>query len=428
MTGKLLQEWTARDGQFAHGASHVKELIPATTIECPKCGLIQHCGVRTAGEKVTCCRCLTPLSHPAVKSLDATLACTIALLLLLIPTLFAPFMTSSIFDATRTSYLVLSGLPLWQEGWPLLGIGVFLCIVMFPVLRYASLAAVLIMIRMRRKPRWLGPVFRVSNALQPWAMLDVFLLGVTVAYARLHASLLVTVDVGMWCFVAAAILTLVTRAALDTSRAWQLIKTDFYCGDGRAAIACASCGYWMPQEQEGCRCARCSAIVRRRARFSISRSSALLVAAVLLYFPANLYPIATIPIDFKPTAYTVLGGVIDLAESRLLGLAILVFLASFTIPILKMAGLTWCVASTLQKSKKHLVAKTRIYRLVEEIGRWSMVDPLTIACFVPLLHFNGLVNGRAEAAATPFAGVVILTTLAVQFFDPRLMWDAATRS
>ncbi|HEY0745146.1 MAG TPA: paraquat-inducible protein A [Steroidobacteraceae bacterium] len=415
-------------GRVADGTPDVEELIPATTIECPKCGLVQHCGVRSAAEKITCCRCLTPLSHPALKSLDATLACTTAIFLLLIPALFAPFMTTSIFDATRTSFMVQSGLPLWREGWPLLGVVVFLCIVVFPVLRYASLALVLISIRMKKKSQWLGIVFRASNALQTWAMLDVFLLGVAVAYARLHAALWVMVDVGMWCFVAAAILTLVARATLDAPRAWQLIKTDFYCGDGRAAIACPSCGYWMPQEQEGCRCARCAAIVTHRARFSISRSSAMLVAAVLLYFPANLYPIATIPIDFKPTAYTVLGGVIDLAQSNLLGLAILVFLASFTIPMLKMAGLTWCVTSTLRKSKKHLVAKTRVYRLVEEVGRWSMVDPLTIACFVPLLEFNGLVNGRAEAAATPFAGVVILTTIAVQFFDPRLMWDAATRA
>lgn len=424
----VFQSWTAHAREYADGASHAEDLIPAATIECPKCGLTQHCGVRTRYEKITCVRCLTPLSHAAVKSLDATLACTVALLLLLIPALFAPFMTTSIFNATRTSYLVLSGLPLWQEGWPILGTIVFLCIVAFPVLRYASLAAVLIVIRMGRKPAWLGVAFRLSNALQTWAMLDVFLLGVAVAYARLNASLLVTVDAGMWCFVAAAILTLVARATLDTSRAWQLIKTDFYCGDGRAVIACASCGYWMPQEQAGCPCARCAAIVRRRGRLSISRSGALLTAAILLYFPANLYPIATIPIDFQPTSYTVLGGVIDLAQSRLLGLAILVFLASFTIPMLKMAGLTWCVTSTLQRSKKHLVAKTRVYRLVEEIGRWSMVDPLTIACFVPLLHFNGLVNGRAEAAATPFAGVVILTTLAVQLFDPRLMWDAARLS
>jgi paraquat-inducible protein A len=76
-------------------------------------------------------------------------------------------------------------------------------------------------------------------------------------------------------------------------------------------------------------------------------------------------------------------------------------------------------------SCRFLIGKTRAYRLIEEIGRWSMVDPLTIACFVPVLQFNALIDGRAEPAVVPFAAVVILTTLAVRFFDPRRMWDAA---
>ena len=148
-------------------------------------------------------------------------------------------------------------------------------------------------------------------------------------------------------------------------------------------------------------------------------------AAALLYLPANLLPIATIPIDLKPTAYTVLGGVADLLESHLIALAVLVFSASFTIPLLKMIGLSWCALSVGCGSYSNLVGKTRVYRIVEEIGRWSMVDPLTIACFVPVMHFNGLIEGRAEPAATPFAAVVILTSIAVKLFDPRLMWDAA---
>jgi paraquat-inducible protein A len=150
---------------------------------------------------------------------------------------------------------------------------------------------------------------------------------------------------------------------------------------------------------------------------------ALLVAAVLLYLPANLYPIATIPINLTPTAYTVVGGIIDLSKSRLIVLAVLVFCASFAIPILKMAGLSWCALST--HSKKQLIGKTRVYRVIEEVGRWSMVDPFTIACFAPVMHFSSLIDGRAGPAATPFAAVVILTTLAVRCFDPRGMWDRA---
>jgi paraquat-inducible protein A len=159
-----------------------------------------------------------------------------------------------------------------------------------------------------------------------------------------------------------------------------------------------------------------------------SRCVALLLAAGLMYLPANIYPIATIPINLSPTSYTVLGGVIDLVRSHLLALAALVFTASFTIPLLKMLGLAWCASSALCGSCRFLVGKTRVFRVVEEIGRWSMVDPLTIACFVPVLQFNALIDGHAEPAVVPFSVVVMLTTLAAQFFDPRSMWDAAVRN
>jgi len=195
--------------------------------------------------------------------------------------------------------------------------------------------------------------------------------------------------------------------------------------DPNRVVACLSCGLLMSHVYEERHCPRCGAMVHLRKPHSYSRSIALLVAAVLLYFPANLYPIATLPIGLTPTSYTVLGGVVDLFDSHLLGLAALVFTASFIIPILKMVGLAWCIASALHRHSNRLVAKTRVYRIVEEVGRWSMVDPLTIACFVPVLQFNGLIDGHAQAAATPFTAVVILTTLAVKTFDPRLMWDAA---
>ena len=151
-------------------------------------------------------------------------------------------------------------------------------------------------------------------------MLDVFLLGFGVAYARLHASLLVTLDIGAVCFMAATVLSLVLRATLDKAQAWQGIAPDSIPKAGEPVLTCRYCYYWVPQDQEGCRCPRCAAIVRHRRANSIPRAIALLIAAVLLYFPANLYPIATIPIDFKPTAYTVLGGIVDLARSGLLGL------------------------------------------------------------------------------------------------------------
>jgi paraquat-inducible protein A len=376
-------------------------------------------------ELAYCGRCRTPLVHCVGKSLDAALACAGATLLLLIPALCEPFLTTSAFGVTRSSILPSSAVVLWQEGWPLLGTIFCLFVLVFPPVRFAALTAVLLAIRAGARPRWLGPIFRLANALQTWAMLDVFFLGMAVAYARLHVSILVTIDKGAVCFVAAAVLSLVVRATLDQRRVWRLIAAD--AEPAGATIVCRSCDRLVPKNAEGDPCPRCGAIVHARRSDSVSRTIALLLAAVLLYFPANLYSIATIPIDLRPTAYTVFGGIIDLSKSRLFGLALLVFCASFAIPILKMVGLSWCAVSSMRRSNRRLIGKTRVYRLLEEIGRWSMVDPFTIACFVPVMDFNALLYGRAGPAATPFAAVVILTTIAVKCFDPREMWDRAAR-
>jgi paraquat-inducible protein A len=125
--------------------------------------------------------------------------------------------------------------------------------------------------------------------------------------------------------------------------------------------------------------------------------------------------------------YTVLEGVIDLVKADLWGLAVIVFIASFLIPGLKLLGLGWCLASVLRRSNRHLVAKTRMYRMVDEIGRWSMVDPFVIGCFAPVMNYNALIYGRAGPAAMPFTLVVVLTIIGAKCFDPRLMWDAAAR-
>jgi paraquat-inducible protein A len=354
------------------------------------------------------------------------LACSAAILLLLIPAWTAPFLSASALGATRTSYLPMSVSVVWRDGSPFLALFVFLFVLAFPVVRFGTLTAVLLALRLGRRPAWLVQAFRICNALQVWAMLDVYLLGLTVAYFRLRSSLEVTLGAGAICFVIAGILSMVARATLDRAQIWRSISPDRRSIPADSMV-CLSCELLVPRSLEASICPRCHAVVTARKANSYARSIALLLASGLMYLPANIYPIATIPIDLTPTSYTVLGGVIDLVRSHLIGLAALVFSASFTIPLLKMLGLAWCASSALCGSCRFLVAKTRVYRLVEEIGRWSMVDPLTIACFVPVMQFNALIDAHAEPAVVPFSAVVILTTLAVQLFDPRRMWDAAEK-
>jgi paraquat-inducible protein A len=414
-------------------ALHLDRALPPSPgsqrhfVECRNCGLLQIQPPVERREIVSCSRCQTQLEHSAGKSLDATLACSAAILLLLIPAWTAPFLTASALGATRTSFLPMSIWVVWRDGSPLLALIVCLFVLTFPLMRFGALTAVLLALRLGRRPDWLTPAFRICNALQVWAMLDVFLLGLIVAYFRLRSSLLVSLEPGAICFIFAGLLSLVARATLDKAQVWRLIGPD--SSSIRApSMMCPVCELVMTRADEPKICPRCRATVAARKTNPYSRSMALLLAAGLMYLPANIYPIATIPINLSPTSYTVLGGVIDLVRSNLLALAVLVFTASFTIPLLKMLGLAWCASSALCGSCRFLVGKTRVFRVVEEIGRWSMVDPLTIACFVPVLQFNALIDGHAEPAVVPFSAVVILTTLAAQFFDPRKMWDVAEQN
>lgn len=149
------------------------------------------------------------------------------------------------------------------------------------------------------------------------------------------------------------------------------------------------------------------------------------MAGLVLYPIANLLPTFTIVQYDVATSYTILGGAIEIAKAHLVGLAILVIVASFAIPILKLLSLVWFMSSVRRRSARRLRAKTWLYRAVDEIGRWSMVDPLTICFLVPLLHYGNLTASRPEAGAAFFTAVVLTTMLATRTFDPRLLWDAA---
>ena len=374
---------------------------------------------------VACAVCTGELERTTGRSPDAALACAAATLVLLVPANLMPFLTTSIFGVSRQSRLASSAGAMWTSDWPALAVAIGLFVVVAPFVRFGLLTLVLGALRLGRRPAWLGRAFRLAGSLQVWAMPDVFLLGLWVAYARLSATLSVTLGAGAIAFIGVGVLALLTRATLDKAAVWRAIGSEPVLADGEAAIACSACDLVAPAAWEGRACPRCRKLLAARKPNALPAAAALTLAGLVLYIPANLYPIATLPIGLTPTAYTVLEGVGDLVQAHLLGLALLVFTASFAIPFVKLAVLCWCMASVARRSNRGLKTKTRSYRIIEEIGRWSMVDPFVIACFVPVTQFNAAISSAANTAAPFFTGVVVLTILATQSFDPRLMWDQA---
>ena len=398
----------------------------AELIDCPDCGTLQRVPQRNRWTVIFCSQCRGALERSNLRSEAAALAVSSSALLLFIPALTLPFLTTSVLGASRTSRLYSSSTAMFTDGWPALSIVIFIFIVVAPLLRFSLMTLVLAALHFDWHPKWLGQAFRYATTLQTWAMTDVYLIGMLVAYFRLKTSLFVEMGGGAECFIAVGILSLFLRAVLDKGEIWRKISPqESAVPDVQVSKAfnCDACDLIVPPRLEDHDCPRCRARLHRRRPNAIQRAVALTVAGAILYIPANVYPIATLPIGFTSVKYTVIEGVVDLAQAKLWGLALLVLTASFAIPLLKLAGILWCIASVSTHSGSLLRLKTRAFRVIEEIGRWSMIDPFVISCFVPITDYNALIYGRAEPAAPAFTAVVVLTILATKCFDPRLMWD-----
>jgi paraquat-inducible protein A len=289
------------------------------------------------------------------------------------------------------------------------------------------LSAALAAIRLDLHVDWTGRVFRWAEHLDLWAMPDVFLIGAAIGYGRVASRLPITIGPGGWFLIGSAMLAMLTRASLDRRAIWRMIRASPKTVPDQA-IGCTVCELPVSADMAGQACPRCRARLWRRRPFSLMRTSALVVAGYLLYPVANYFPMSVqIRLD-EVRSHTIASGIEQLFSAGFWPLGVVIFCTSVAIPLLKLFGLTWLVWSTKRPTARGLVVRTRIYRVIREIGRWSNVDVFTVAIFLPLMQFGSLLSVRAGTGAPAFLAVIVLTMFAVRFFDPRLMWDSTRRS
>ena len=170
-------------------------------------------------------------------------------------------------------------------------------------------------------------------------------------------------------------------------------------------------------------CPLCGAALHLRMTDSLQRTMALVFTAVVLYIPANVLPIMTTTQLGAPTDSTILGGVVLLIHHGSYPIAAVIFIASVLVPSGKLIAICWLVWSVSSGQKTSLVQRTKLYRVTEFVGKWSMTDVFVVAVLVALIQLGGLLKITAGPAAIAFGGVVIVTMLAAESFDPRLIWD-----
>jgi paraquat-inducible protein A len=373
-----------------------------------------------------CPRCSHTLWRMRRFPFELPIAWALAGLLFYIFALVAPFLEISAYGRFQLATLETGPWQLTQYGFAGVGLLVLAVTVMFPGIKLGIVLVTLLGIKTRFVSHAvLKRVFRWYKPVGPWAMIDVYLLGFLVAFTRLTAIASVHLDTALYSLIGLMIALAATDAGLDEEAVWRALdapKTAMPMPETGGLIGCHCCGL---VNEAAPRCRRCHAMLRARKADSVARSWAFVIAAVCLYIPANLYPVMTITQLGNAKPYTIMGGIVELGSNGLWPLALLVFVASITIPLMKLLVLGYMLLSIQFRSPEHLLGRTKAYRLIDFIGRWSMIDVFMISILVALVRFGQFANIRAETGAPCFAAVVVLTIFAANCFDPRLMWDAA---
>ena len=197
-------------------------------------------------------------------------------------------------------------------------------------------------------------------------------------------------------------------------------------------ISCHSCHLLcrinFSQTGQSLVCPRCGSNLHQRKTNSLKRTWALVLAAIIFYIPANLLPITVVVSLGKAQSDTIMSGVIYFISTGMWPIALVIFVASILVPMLKLLILIFLLITVQRKSNWRPKDRTRLYRITETIGRWSMVDIYVVTILVALVNLGNLATIKAGPGALFFAAVVIITMFAAMSFDPRLIWDAKESS
>lgn len=426
------------------GDDTADDTCPAHPIMCRSCGQLQLIPALVAPAAASCLRCGVTLRRVQVNTLGRGLAFSLTGLALFGLACSMPLMRVSTSGMTLGADLFSGPRRLDQQGIWELALVVLFTTVAAPFLKLLGTSYVLLAVRLRRPPAHLGRVFAWIAKLSAWSMVEVYLIGVFVAYVKLVDIVHIDVGIAVYALVGLMVATIAADALLDRQTVWEALErkgADAYPQTG-TSVPAPERGTGTPVSCEICekvsvihgdihdegvpQCPRCGSRLHVRKPNGIMRCWALVIAAAVLYIPANAYPVLTVVQLGAGAPSTILGGVEELLAAKMYPLAAVVFAASIMVPMLKLIGLMLLLVMTQLRRSERLHDRGRLYRIVSVIGRWSMIDIFMESILVALVQFGAVVTIEPGVGAVAFAGVVILTIFAAEAFDPRMMWDAAS--
>lgn len=402
---------------------------------CHECDWTVMLPALKANEEAACPRCGHILVKRHFRPVQRSISLAISAFISLLLALYFPFVRFQVQGFSNRIEVSEVATSLLNFEQPIVAVLIALTIIVLPTLYLLSVIWLQLGLLRARPLAFSRSIARALHHMHPWMMADVFIIGALVSLIKVAGLAEIHLGIGFWAFCSFALLLLMTTRSVDADWMWFSITGEPLAPEGtktaqtalsQGLAGCSTCGLLNRIDARNkTYCQRCGELMHARLPQSLQRTWALLVAATLLYIPANLYPIMTTTSFGQSTPSTIIGGVIDMASSGSWPIALIIFIASIIVPVGKVLALTWLCLRIRNSSELSNLSRVRLYRITEFIGRWSMVDVFVVAILVALIRAGNLMSVTPGPAALAFACVVVLTMLAAITFDPRLIWDNA---
>lgn len=398
---------------------------------CFHCDLLSELPDITNHHKAICPRCHTRLARASLHmKRDTLIYSSCALIMLILACSFIFIHIRVVGNTNNLNLLEISTLLLEDHYISLMFLFV-LFVLSLPILSLSIQIIVcsnLPLSKFRKRDLMI-----LYDKLSHWSMPEIFMAGVLVSFVKLTNYGDIGIDQAFWAFCLFIIFQLKSTLVFSSRKIWNEIATFNFVNStlfpGKIGIKqnirlCLCCHAILPALQR--RCPRCKQKGKLRENDKIQWTMALLITSLILYIPANLYGIMNTIFLGSASSSTIIDGVIYMWQEGDYPVALVIFTASIIIPVLKILALSWLCCFVLfkhQKKQRDCIKMSRLYKMVEFIGRWSMIDIFVVAIISTLIRNGELISVYPDIGVIYFAAVVIITMIASHQYDPRLIWD-----
>lgn len=372
-----------------------------------------------------CPRCGAVLVRAREYSFQTVGLMALSALIMLFASITQPFMTLEQFGVSNNMslYNVLTTLRLDWGGL----LYVFMAVTLFMPLVVLFLAVAIGLFGIIPSL----PTLKIFAFSHRYCMVDVFIMGVLISLIKLTSLANVSFHFGFFSAVIFSVMMAWCWMHLRPNRLWELKGHGHFkgaeagkTGVDQHLVVCRTCGAQYPGHDHGAVCPRCGRVNFYRNPQAIQKTCALLISAAILYLPSNLYPVMYTDLLGANSGSNIIDGVIALWNMNSRFVALVILIASIFIPILKILMLIFLVYNVKKPEKDRQENRlVMIYRLVEYIGKWSMIDVFVVIIMSSVVRIGGLITINPGFAIVAFCAVVILTLISAEQFDSRMIWD-----